>query len=169
MPEITIIPCSVEHLESLIAGDDKFFTAFGWRVVDGYLPFPEALAYSLKMLQSSRIWYPWLPYLILNSENSSVIGLVGFKDVPDAEATVEIGYSVAPSFQGQGVATAAASELIKIAALTDEVKCIIAHTLAETSPSIRVLEKCGMTQVSELFDPEDGKLWRWEINLGRDD
>ena len=42
---------------------------------------------------------------------------------------------------------------------------VIAHTLAETSPSTSVLERCGFSKVDELVDPDDGPIWRWEISL----
>jgi len=92
-----------------------------------------------------------------------LVGLGGFKSVPDSQRTVEIGYSVAPSYQGKGFATSAARQLIEIALASKLVSCVCAHTLAERNASTRVLEKCGMAKVSEIIDPEDGKLWRWEI------
>lgn len=163
MKLIEIIPCSIEHIKSLIRGADAFQTAYGFQVADGYLPFAGALEYSLKMIQSSQIWDPWLPYLVIFRSEQALVGICGFKSVPDPQRAVEIGYSIAPSHQGQGLATEAARQIIKIAFSSDLVDCVFAHTLAERNASTRVLEKCGMTQVAEIIDPDDGKIWRWEL------
>lgn len=163
MMDLEIVPCSVGRLEKLIEGADAFQAAYGFRVVDGYLPFEGALQYSLNMMQASQIWHPWLPYMLLFHPDQALVGLGGFKSVPDPQRIVEIGYSVAPSYQGRGFATSAARQLVEIAFASKLVKCVCAHTLAEWNASTRVLEKCGMIKVSEIIDPEDGPVWRWEI------
>jgi RimJ/RimL family protein N-acetyltransferase len=162
--DVEIVPCSVEHIEKLIEGADAFLTAYGFQVVDEYLPFEGVLQYSLNMMKTSQIWHPWLPYLFVFHPDQALVGLGGFKSVPDPQLTVEIGYSVAPSYQGKGFATSAARQLIEIAFTSKLVDCVCAHTLAAPSASTRVLEKCGMTKVSEVIDSEDGKVWRWETN-----
>ena len=59
-----------------------------------------------------------------------------------------------------------ATKLIELASGSAAVRRIIAHTLPETNASTRVLEKAGMTFVGEVIDPEDGRVWRWEIQAG---
>lgn len=160
---LEIVPCSVEHIEKLIEGADAFQAAYDFQVVDGYLPFEGALQYSLNMMQSSQIWHPWLPYLFFFHPERILVGIGGFKSVPNSQRTVEIGYSVAPSYQSRGFATYGVCQLIEIAFASKLVDCVCAHTLAEPNASTRVLEKCGMSKVSEVIDPEDGRVWRWEI------
>ena len=160
---IEIVPCSIEHINKLIEGTDAFQAAYGLKVIDGYLPFEAALEYTLNQIKTSQISHPWLPYLFLFPPESVLVGFGGFKSVPDSQRAVEIGYSVAPSYQNQGFATSAARQLLEIAFASKLVDCVFAHTLAERNASTRVLEKCGMTKVSEILDPEDGEVWRWEI------
>jgi RimJ/RimL family protein N-acetyltransferase len=160
---VEIIPCSLEQIKLLIEDVDAFWKVYGFRAIKGYLPFDGALQYSLKAIQTAEIWHPWLPYLFIFPRDQALVGLGGFKSVPDSERTVEIGYAIAPSYQGRGLATSATSQLIEIAFASGLVDCVCAHTLAESNASTRVLEKCGMTKVSEIVDPEDGKVWRWEI------
>ena len=62
-----------------------------------------------------------------------------------------------------GLATEMAKALIEKAFESDEVSYVQAHTLAVENESRSVLKKCGMTKMEELEDPEDGKIWRWEI------
>jgi [ribosomal protein S5]-alanine N-acetyltransferase len=115
-------------------------------------------------MQCSQLWHPWLPYLFVFRPDRSVVGLGGFKSVPDARQSIEIGYSVAPIYQGKGFATSAARQLIEITFESKLVDCVRAHTLAEQNASTRVLEKCGMNKESETIDPDLGNLWRWEIS-----
>jgi [ribosomal protein S5]-alanine N-acetyltransferase len=105
--DLEIVPCSVKHLEKLIAGVDNFVEAYGLQVVDGYLPseFKAVLQHSLNQMQESRIWHPWLCYLFIFHPDRALVGFGGFKSVPDDCRTVEIGYSVAPKYQNRGVAT----------------------------------------------------------------
>lgn len=164
--DVEIVPCSVGHLEKLIEGADAFHNAYGLQVVDGYMPFEGALQHILKEMRSSQLWHPWLPYLFVVGSDQAVVGLGGFKSVPDSKRIVEIGYSVAPNYQGRGFATSAARQFIEIAFKSKLVHCVCAHTLAETNASTRVLANCGMTKVSETVDPDVGNLWRWEIGAG---
>ena len=39
----------------------------------------------------------------------------------------------------------------------------IAHTLASESASTTVLRRCGFAQVTDIDDPEEGTVWRWEL------
>ena len=58
-----------------------------------------------------------------------------------------------------------AKGLIENALKDKSVKTIIAHTLAEDNPSTKVLQKCGFEKVQEINDPEDGLIWKWELNI----
>jgi RimJ/RimL family protein N-acetyltransferase len=49
------------------------------------------------------------------------------------------------------------------AAFARGVEVVTAHTLAEFNGSTTVLQRCGMTRASELVDPNDGPIWRWEV------
>jgi [ribosomal protein S5]-alanine N-acetyltransferase len=133
--DIEIVPCSVEHLEKLIEGADAFLTAYGLQVIDGYMPFGGALQYILNEMKGAQLWHPWLPYLFLFRPDQALVGLGGFKSVPNAERTVEIGYAIAPNYQGRGFATSAARQLIEIAFGSTLVDCVCAHTLAEHNAS----------------------------------
>jgi RimJ/RimL family protein N-acetyltransferase len=161
--DVEIIPCSIEQMQKLIEGADAFQSVYKLQVVDGYMPFAGALQYILNQMQTSQVEHPWLPYLFVFRPDRAVVGLGGFKTAPDAARRVEIGYSVAPSYQGRGFATSAARQLIEIAFASELVDCVCAHTLAEPNASTKVLTNCGMSKVSDAIDPEVGKLWRWEI------
>lgn len=104
-------PCTIEHLEKLLAGASAFKNAFGIEVVDGYLEFPEAIPYWVEKLRSGSS-KEWWAYMILHKKDKSLIGIGGYKGEPDSQGVVEIGYGIAPAYRGKGYATEAALALI---------------------------------------------------------
>jgi RimJ/RimL family protein N-acetyltransferase len=160
--DLALIPCTIGHLEALIRGANDFEAAYSVRVADGYLEFPAALDYSLKLLRNEAP-AEWLSYLIIHTLENALIGLGGYKGEPDETGTVEIGYGIAPIYRGRGFATQAAKQLITRAFEDDRVRRVIAHTLAEPNASTAVLTKIGMWHIETVTDPDDGDLWRWEI------
>jgi RimJ/RimL family protein N-acetyltransferase len=106
---------------------------------------------------------PWGGHLAVDDGSRAVIGTCGFKSPPAEEATVEIAYFTFPEYEGQGYATAMAGKLIEAARRSPEVRRITARTLPEPNASTRVLKKVGMGFAGEVIDPEDGRVWEWEI------
>ena len=85
----------------------------------------------------------WLHYAlhVRRGGGSTLVGSVGYKG-PPKDGVVEIGYSVVPSWQRQGLATEACLALIKSAWRRGATE-VIAHTLDGLEPSIGVLRKLG--------------------------
>lgn len=83
------------------------------------------------------------PYEIVWTETGTVIGGIGLFGPPDESGTTEVGYGVAPSFQGRGVATeallGAVTGLAGVAGLTT----VIASTDHDNAASQKVLTKAG--------------------------
>jgi RimJ/RimL family protein N-acetyltransferase len=97
-----------------------------------------------------------------------MIGMCGFAAPPDSNGVVEIGYGIAPSYQGKGYASEVAQALVDFASRDPRVRTIRAHTLMQTNASSRVLEKCGFKKAGEMVDPENNlPVWRWEKNAER--
>ena len=70
----------------------------------------------------------------------------------DGPGDVEVGYWIARSFWGRGVATEALAQF-----LADEPRRpLVAHVATHNPGSRRVLEKCGFTVFAELEDPQGG-------------
>ena len=85
---------------------------------------------------------------------------------PTEDGTVEIAYFTYPEFEGQGCATGMAKKLVELAIGSAAIRRVIAHTLPEKNASTRVLEKVGMSLLGEVMDPEDGRVWRWQMQPG---
>jgi len=85
----------------------------------------------------------WLHYAVhvRGGGGATLVGSVGYKG-PPRDGIVEIGYSVVPSWQRQGLATEACRALIE-SAWRRGAEVVVAHTLAGLEPSIAVLRKLG--------------------------
>ena len=106
---------------------------------------------------------PWLGYLAVERETGRMVGVCAFKGGPNKAGEVEIAYGTVPAFEGLGHATRMAKRLVEIAFTFPAVRRVTAHTLPESCVSTRVLRNAGLTLAGETLDPEDGRVWRWEI------
>ncbi len=102
-------------------------------------------------------------HLIVHTADNKLIGCGGYKGAPDDAGMVEFGYSVAPSYENQGLATEAGRGLIDKAFADDQVHMVDAHTLAEWNASTSILIKCGFTMIAAKNDSEDGDIWHWRL------
>jgi len=105
----------------------------------------------------------WGGYFAVDIETREVVGSCAFKGAPTEEGAVEIAYFTYPGFEGKGYATSMARQLIEWASGCMAVERVIAHTLPEANASTRVLEKIAMSFVGEVVDPEDGRVWQWQM------
>jgi RimJ/RimL family protein N-acetyltransferase len=100
---------------------------------------------------------PWRsPWLI--AWDGQVVGMLGCKGAP-AGGVVEIGYGLAPSAQGRGLATEAVRALVEALAGAG-VGTVAAETLVDNHASRRVLEKAGFTATGRR-PSDEGELIIW--------
>ncbi len=79
-----------------------------------------------------------------------IAGTIGAYDFKDNQ--IEVGFSVVPRWQGRGLATAALKKVLEYLTENEGIPCVTAWCAAENTGSKRVLEKAGMTLVSEEKD-----------------
>jgi ribosomal-protein-alanine N-acetyltransferase len=162
---IRLEPARLDWLTALAEGDEVFAERFGVPVVAGWIGFPEALPFAVDAAREHDA-DPWGSHLFFD-DDGALVGFGGFKGAPSA-GRVEVGYAVAPSRQGRGIATAATLWMIDRAREAG-VEAVIAHTLAEVNASTAVLERCGFVHVGTIADPDGGvdeDVYRWELVLG---
>lgn len=147
---LDLVPATAAHLHAELSDRAAFARMLGARVPHAWPPplyDRPAVKLTLKKLRAAPMragWWTW--YLILRKHGARVaVGVCGYTG-PPREGVVEIGYSVLTRFQGRGLATEATAALVERAFSYPRVELVIAHTLAELTASIRVLEKCGFTQ-----------------------
>ena len=87
---------------------------------------------------------PFVYPVITNNEGKN-IGYVQLCKLD--EGTWEIGYHIAKNFTGKGYATEAVKAILSAMAKKLNIKEVYGICLAENLASVRVLEKCGFTQI----------------------
>jgi RimJ/RimL family protein N-acetyltransferase len=108
---------------------------------------------------------PWIGYVSV--AQGRPVGGGGFKG-PPRDNRVEIAYYTLPEFEGRGLATATASELIRIAKSTAPAILVVAQTLPVFNASNALLKKLGFLFHGTMLHPEDGEVWEWQLNAQQD-
>lgn len=90
--------------------------------------------------------------IIIHKKDQLIIGDMGFKGGPDENGIMEIGYSIAADYQGNGYATEMGKAFCKWGMQKKNVTKIIATCSIYNHASIRVLEKIGMKKVKEEIE-----------------
>ena len=124
----------------------------------------EVCADTASLYESAGFVPPWLGYLALSE--GRVVGSCGFKS-PPVSGEVEIAYFTFPGFEGRGIASAMARELMALAVASAPGITVTAQTLRERGASSRILEKLGFRLRGDVTHPEDGEVWEWEYESRR--
>ena len=146
---MTLVAATSDLMAADLAGREAFSDAIGADVPENWPPQlyeSTAMRAALAQLQdpAEQGWSVW--YLLSRkSEVPQVVGICGFKGMPDEAGSVEIGYSVLSQFRVQGYATEAVARLIVWAFSHQNVNEVTAETLPHLQQSIRVMEKNGLS------------------------
>ncbi|UZK65016.1 GNAT family N-acetyltransferase [Sphingomonas sp. M1-B02] len=103
------------------------------------------------------------PVAWLIVQDGHVVGMTSFTRAR-GDGGYDIGYGMAPTFEGRGIMSAALAELVRMAPGLGH-KRLTAETSVDNPGSQRVLEKNGFMPVGTRDDPEDGALIQWAIEL----
>ena len=151
---LSLRPITLQELEALAESHEAFSKHAGLEAIDGALLPSDFIA---DFLPTARAAYPWLGFWAVI--DGAVVGSGMCKSAPK-DGQVEIGYGVAPSVEGKGIATELAKRLTAFA-FDLGAESVIAHTLPDGLASQRVLAKAGFFPVGEVVDPEDGLVLRF--------
>jgi RimJ/RimL family protein N-acetyltransferase len=100
----------------------------------------------------------WAQFTVERRGDGEIVGDVGLS--PDDEpGVIKVGYTVAPSHQGNGYATEAVGALVAYAFDTLGASVVRAYADAGNTPSTRVMEKNGLALVERFEYLEDGQTW----------
>lgn len=161
MPDVELVPATVELLQALHTDPAAFGTIIGSPVPQRWPQFPESIEFTIAKLRENPGDHAWWMHFFLI--DGALIGSGGFVG-PPVDGVVEFGYEIAPEFRGRGWGTAAARAMVDKAQAAG-VAMVIAHTLAEENPSNALLRRLGFCFAGEVSDPEEGTVWRWELPL----
>lgn len=161
--QISLLSCDLALFELAVQNPAALEEHIGAHIASGWEDFAGAMKVSLEKLQANPALAGWWTHLLIVGQPPMVAGVCGYTGPPSADGVVEIAYGIAPSYQGQGLATLAAAELTRRAFDDVRVRVVCAHTLPEHNASTRVLEKLGMRFAGFANDPDEGPVWRWEL------
>jgi len=160
-PRLKLVDGNLELLTAALADGGTLEALLGVSVEEGWAGFPEALPVLCEAYTKHPNGHAWGSLFFVEPRQRKLVGFGGFKGPPSSEAVVEIGYAIAPAFQGQGLATDAVAQMVQRAFEDAIVHAVDAHTLGQVNPSTRVLEKSGFQKIGEADDPDEGVIWHW--------
>ena len=108
---------------------------------------------------------PWLYRAAVLKGTREVIGRAGFHAPPDADAMVEIGYSVASAYRRQGFALEMARALMAWAGTQGATHCL-ASVRPDNAASLATIATLGFVKIGEQMDEIDGLEWVHRLDLG---
>jgi ribosomal-protein-alanine N-acetyltransferase len=153
---LTLIPSTASLAQAELGPQVTFSKLLKATIPTNWPPenMTDALPWFVKQLQEHPElagWFSW--YFVLRKELMTLIGTGGFKGEPQADGTLEIGYSVLPPYQGCGYATEAVVELLSWAFKHDGVSRILAESAPNNKSSVRVLEKLKFDPIGQGSEP----------------
>jgi RimJ/RimL family protein N-acetyltransferase len=131
---------------------------------EGALPPPHVADRALRQLEAGVPAFWCVPFLIIARPEGAILGGCTFKGAP-LNGDVEIAYGVAAQARGRGVATAAVSQLLKLAAANGSVRQVIAEVLPSNLGSSKVVSRLGFTERETFVDTDGETVIRWALRL----
>jgi len=133
-----------------------------YRLCDSPLGSPEVLAMLAQLADGIRLVFTPAAWMMI--ENGEIVGLLSpTQPLNAADRSLHIGYGVAPTRRGRGVATRAVADLVAWARTDDRVHALTAETSVDNLASQTVLARNGFQIVGERVDDEDGPLLMWRL------
>lgn len=120
------------------------------------IPYPYTLENALSFIDSSHKEFRSLNavnFAILykrNVESSSLVGIIGLKNINIENRKANLGYWIGESFWGNGIASESVELVINYAFSVLKLEEVYAYVYSQNKPSIRVLEKNSMTRVGKV-------------------
>ena len=165
---VRLLPIDSDLAKTLRMGSEHFRQRYGVVVTAECAPVLRGVVEQTLGMRSgvAREVDQWGGYVAVDETSDLVVGSCAFTGPPTAEGNVEIAYYTFGPYEGQGYAKGMARAVISVAHSSPLVRHVIAHTLPERNPSTSVLRSVGMRFVGEAQDPDEGTVWRWQLESG---
>ena len=156
---ISLVPLDLPNLRRLAESEPASLQA-----PVGALPPAHVAARALSQLDSGTPANWCVPLLIIAAGSGEILGGCRFKGEP-VDGRVEIGYGVAESARCRGVATAAVSQLLELAASSGLVRQVDAHILPDNIASSKVVSRLGFSRGGMVVDPDGELVVHWAYRI----
>jgi RimJ/RimL family protein N-acetyltransferase len=132
----------------------------GWDRLD-----PDGIRAQIEEMASRAPGEPggWVQFSVEERRGGRLVGDVGLSLAEGEDGVVQIGYTIAPAFQGHGYATEAVGALVAYVLETLGADVVRAYANSENVPSIRVAEKVGMHLVELIERTRTRSVVRYEM------
>lgn len=101
-------------------------------------------------------------WVMIERDDQSVVGDIGFLGPPDGAGSIEVGYSVIPDRRRRGYATEAAGAMVEWAISQSGVRTVVAGCDSDNAPSVRTLERLGFRRTGQA----NGRIrWRYDSQV----
>jgi [ribosomal protein S5]-alanine N-acetyltransferase len=165
---VTLVTADLALLDAALGDRAALARALDCEIAEGWDVFPRSLRRARDAVAADPQRARWGTRLFVLVDPRTLVGFGGFKG-PPRDGVVELGYAIAPAWEGRGLATAAARALLREAFAAAEVQSVVAHTLPAPGPSVRVLEKTGFRRDGEVSDDDVGRVWRFRVDRAASD
>jgi RimJ/RimL family protein N-acetyltransferase len=151
-PRLELIPLSISQLELCLTDLPALEGTLGIRIDRDFITERVRRALGMKiakMKNADDAQHAWLTYwLLVVREEKIGAGMLGYKGYPNESGSTEIGYGIAPAYQGKGLMGEAVQALIDWAFTHSFCRTVTASEV-ENSASRRLLEKLGAELVEQ--------------------
>jgi RimJ/RimL family protein N-acetyltransferase len=132
----------------------------GWDRLD-----PDGIRAQIEEMASRAPGEPggWVQFSVEERDGGRLVGDVGLSLAEGEDGVVQIGYTIAPAFQGHGYATEAVGALVAYVLEALGADVVRAYANSENVPSIRVAEKVGMHLVERIERTRTRSVVRYEV------
>ncbi|MDS1003813.1 GNAT family N-acetyltransferase [Clostridium sporogenes] len=104
---------------------------------------------------NNYLWHSF--FFLVRKDDRVVVGSADFKDIPNENGEVEIGYGLGKEFEHNGYMTEAVKAMCGWALKQNGVTSVIAETDLEGLASQKILKRCGFKK-----DKEEETFW-WRL------
>ena len=156
---LELVPLTLHQLklwvENILVLERELNCIYKAEPMEGF--FLDIVKGQLEITQKDCDNYVWHSFwLLIRKSDRVVVGSADFKDVPNADKEVEIGYGLGREFEHNGYMTEAVKSMCEWALRQEGVLHIIAETDIYGFASQRILEHCGF----EKYQQEETLWWR---------
>ena len=156
---LEVIPLNCQQLRLWVEDIEKLEKELNCKYkaepMEGF--FLDIVKEQLKITDEDRENYLWHSFwFIVRKEDRTVIGSIDFKDIPNENGEVEIGYGLGKEFEHNGYMTETVRALSNWALEQSKVKNIIAETDINGYASQNILKRCGFKE----YKRKDTSWWK---------
>lgn len=110
---------------------------------------------------AAGLWHPF----VIEDAGGKIVGRANLKDIDTSGRSAEVGYRIAQSVCGQGLATLALKHLIQEAQVRWDLTQLVAYVYEKNVGSRKVLDRCGFLPEVPSGNDKSGDECRFVLTI----